>query len=136
MLKQFLILAGAAAAPLMVPGVAHAQNAAQNGVLVIYGNDKCPTNNNGEEIVVCQRLDEAERFRIPKTLREAPANPQATESWAVRQQDALAADGGVGPNSCSAVGSIGQVGCSARIIRRGKAEARQRQQATENIPLP
>ncbi|RYY44234.1 MAG: hypothetical protein EOP59_06545, partial [Sphingomonadales bacterium] len=84
MLKQVAIAAALAAFPALIPA-AQAQNAAQNGVLVIYGDDKCPTNTNGEEIVVCQRLDEAERFRIPKNIREATGRPQANESWAVRQ---------------------------------------------------
>src|SRR5688572_3038115 len=97
-------------APLFWAAPALAQNAVQNGVLVIYGNDKCPTNENGDEIVVCQRLDEAERFRIPQTLREAEVRPQARESWAVRQEDALTV-GNTGTGSCNAVGANGATGC-------------------------
>lgn len=134
MIKRIVIIAGLAAAPLLIPA-AHAQNAAQNGVLVIYGNDKCPTNDNGEEIVICQRLDEVERFRIPKTLREQPGRPQATESWAVRSQDALEA-GRTGVGSCSTVGAGGGIGCATRAIGRGKAEARSRQEEATNLPLP
>lgn len=134
MLKRIVIMAGLAAAPLPMPA-AHAQNAAQNGVLVIYGDDKCPTNDNGEEIVVCQRLDEAERFRIPQTLREQPGRPQATESWAVRSQDALTT-GRTGVGSCSTVGAGGGIGCATRNISRGKAEARARQAEAANLPLP
>jgi hypothetical protein len=135
MLKRIVIMAGLAAAPLLMPAAAQAQNAAQNGVLVIYGNDKCPTNDNGEEIVVCQRVDEAERFRIPQNLRQQTGRPQATESWAVRSQDALDA-GRTGVGSCSTVGPGGGIGCATRSITRGKAEARARQEEATNLPLP
>lgn len=134
MRKRIMIVAGLAAVPLLVPA-AHAQNAAQNGVLVIYGDDKCPTNDNGEEIVVCQRLDEAERFRIPKTLRDQPGRPQATESWAVRSQDALTT-GRTGVGSCSTVGAGGGIGCATRNISRGMAEARARREEQTDLPLP
>lgn len=136
MLKRIVIVAGLAAAPVLMPA-AHAQNAAQNGVLVIYGDDKCPTNDNGEEIVVCQRLDEAERFRIPQTLREQPGRPQATESWAVRSQDALdASTNRTGTGSCTTVGPSGGTGCLGRTIRAAKAESRARREEETNLPLP
>jgi hypothetical protein len=134
MLKRIVIMAGLAAAPLLVP-VAHAQNAAQNGVLLIYGDDKCPTNDNGEEIVVCQRLDEAERFRIPQNLRQQPGRPQANESWAVRSEDALDA-GRMGTGSCSTVGPGGQTGCFVRQATRARAESKARRQEQTDLPLP
>ncbi|MEZ0243541.1 MAG: hypothetical protein ACAH11_09220, partial [Sphingomonas sp.] len=108
MLKKITIGAALAAAPLLWAAPAFAQTA-QPGVVLIYGKDKCPTNENGDEIVVCRRLDEAERFRIPQDLREADVKPQ-NESWAVRSQDALTA-GQTGIGSCSAVGVGGATGC-------------------------
>lgn len=134
-IRQIAIGAALAAAPLLLPATAQAQNAAQNGVLLIYGNDKCPTNDNGEEIVVCQRLDEAERFRIPKTLREQPGPPQSTESWAVRSQDAMEV-GRTGTGSCSTVGAGGQTGCFTRGATRAKADAKARKKAETDLPLP
>jgi len=135
MLKRTLILAALAASPLLVPTAAQAQSAGQNGVLVIYGNDKCPTNTDGEEIVVCQRLDEAERFRIPKTLRDQAGPPQSTESWAVRSQGALEA-GQTGTGSCSTVGAGGQTGCFVRQATQARAESRARREALNDLPLP
>jgi hypothetical protein len=135
MFKTIAITAAMVAAPLMLPAAAHAQSGPQGGVLVIYGKDKCPTNNAGEEIVVCQRLDEGERFRIPQVLRDQSGPPQQTESWAVRSQGALEA-GRTGTNSCSAVGANGATGCAVRQIRAGKAEAQSRANAQNNLPLP
>lgn len=134
-LKTLAIVAAMAGAPALMPAAAHAQNAAQNGVLVIYGNDKCPTNTNGEEIVVCRRLDESERFRIPQTLREQPGDPQQTESWAVRSADALTT-GRTGTGSCSTVGANGSTGCFVRNATRAKADARARKEAANDLPLP
>ena len=134
MLKRIALFAAVAAAPLAVPA-AQAQNAAQNGVLVIYGNDKCPTNSSGEEVVICRRLDESERFRIPKTLREQPGPPQQTESWAVRSQGALE-EGAFGTGSCSTVGAGGGTGCFVRQARQSRAEAQARKEAQTNLPLP
>lgn len=132
--KILAILTAVAGVGLYAPN-ANAQAAGQNNVLVIYGDDKCPTNSNGDEIVVCQRLDERERFRIPKTLREQPGRPQATESWAIRSQDALDA-GAIGTGSCSTVGAGGSIGCQTRNIRQAKAEANARKEEQENLPLP
>ncbi|MBX3565520.1 MAG: hypothetical protein KF730_13200 [Sphingomonas sp.] len=134
MLKKIALLAAFAAAPALIPS-AQAQNAAQNGVLIIYGDDKCPTNTNGEEIVVCRRLDEAERYRIPKNLREAEGRPQANESWAVRSQGALDT-GRFGTGSCSTVGVGGTTGCFVQQATAAKKERQAAKKAEENLPLP
>ncbi len=135
MIRKIAIVAALAAAPLLTPAAAHAQNAAQNGVLVIYGKDRCPTNENGDEIVVCQRLDEAERFRIPKDLRQPSGPPQETTSWAVRSQD-VAHTGDYGVGSCSTVGVGGTTGCFVKQATAARAERRARKQAETDLPLP
>jgi len=43
--------------------------------LIIYGNDKCPESV-GDEIVVCARMGEADRYRIPTNLRGDPNDPR------------------------------------------------------------
>ncbi|MDQ0248732.1 hypothetical protein ACCC88_01360 [Sphingomonas sp. Sphisp140] len=135
MLKQIVIAGALAAIPMLMPVAAQAQNAPQNGVLVIYGKDKCPTNSNGEEIVVCKRLDEAERYRIPTNLREQGGPPQKTESWAVRSQDSLTS-GDFGTGSCTTVGVGGGTGCFVRQATAARAETRARRKAEQNLPLP
>jgi hypothetical protein len=133
MLKAMSMIA-LAAAPLAWAAPALAQNAAQNGVLLIYGEDKCPTNTSGEEIVVCQRLDESERYRIPKDVREIVITPQ-NESWAVRQETALEA-GDFGVGSCTTVGPASATGCFVKEATIARRETRARQEAATNLPLP
>ena len=121
---------GAPVLGLSAPAVA--QNAAQNGVLVIYGNDRCPTNNNGDEIVVCVRRGEEERFRIPKELRTTEASPDQ-QSWAVRQQGVLEA-GQTGMGSCGTVGAASQSGCFVQEANRWRAERRAQAEAEAAVP--
>ncbi|MCH4894710.1 hypothetical protein GO308_16510 [Sphingomonas sp. SFZ2018-12] len=116
--------------PLAAP--AHAQ--VRGGTLVIYGDDKCPTNDAGQEIYVCVRRDEAERFRIPKELREFEVTPE-NESWAQQQETGVeATEAGIG--SCSAVGLGGATGCYGERADAYRAERRARKKAESNIPLP
>ena len=60
-----------------------AKRAPVNGVLVLYGNERCPTDTSGNEIVVCERRSAREQYRVPKELREFQVTPQ-NESWADR----------------------------------------------------
>ncbi len=132
-MSRFLLAAALIATPVVAPP-ALAQNAAQNGTLVIFGNDRCPTNADGDEIVVCVRRPEAERFRIPLELREVAPDPE-NESWAARSQSALGVnDNGIG--SCSTVGPGGQSGCLVRNVTAGRAEAQARREAQTALPTP
>ena len=90
-------------------------------VVTIFGSDKCPTSN-GEEIVVCQRLDENERYRIPDQLRST--NDQAPT--ATTRVDAMQAASTTNIGTCSASGPGGQSGCQVQLNRNWKAERRQR----------
>ena len=123
----------AALAALIIPALpATAQQ--QDRVLTIYGDDKCPTNTSGEQIVVCSRKPEAERFRIPKELRSPLVITPQNESWAARANSTLNAGAATGTGSCSAVGSGGWTGCWAQQMRATKAERRQEAQAEGATP--
>jgi hypothetical protein len=104
-------------------------------VLTIFGNDSCPTSN-GEEIVVCQRLPENERFRIPKNLR-TPSPDVSNQTWADRAQS-LEYVGREGTNSCTPSGGGGWTGCWSNLMRSAKQERRQNARASEasDVPLP
>jgi hypothetical protein len=104
-----------------LPAPAPAQRSER--VLVIYGNDPCPTNSSGEEIVVCARRPETERYRIPPNVREDGDNSPERQSWAVRARavDAVTGPGTDAVESCSTVGQGGQTGCLKDIIADSQA---------------
>lgn len=87
-------------------------------VLVIFGNDKCPTSN-GEEIVVCSRKPEGERYRIPEELRRTES--RGNENWGDRASS-LEYVGGGGLQSCSPVGASGAAGCYRELTRKACEE--------------
>ena len=95
-----------------------------NGVLVLYGNERCPTNTNGDEIVVCERRSAQEQYRTPKELREFVVTPE-NQSWAAKAQGALSDGVGVDAvGSCSTVGPGGATGCANQQFRAyGEAKA-------------
>ena len=88
-------------------------------VLIVYGNDPCPTSN-GEEIVVCARLDESERYRIPEPLRGTRDQP-ADSAWSSRARS-IEYVGASGTMSCSPVGAGGFTGCTQEMWRAARAE--------------
>ncbi|TZG26247.1 hypothetical protein [Sphingomonas montanisoli] len=83
-------------------------------VLVIYGSDKCPTSG-GEEIVVCSRKPESERYRIPEELRKSDS--RANETWGDRASS-LEYVGKTGVTSCSPIGPGGANGCVRELARK------------------
>ncbi|WP_419813940.1 hypothetical protein [Glacieibacterium sp.] len=88
----------------------------------VYGNDPCPTASNGD-IVVCGRLPEAERFRIPPKLRKHKAE-RTEQPWSARVATLDDAARPERPDSCSAVGAGGQTGCTAAMLRQWADERR------------
>lgn len=110
------------------------RSAPVNGVLILYGNQQCPTDDQGNEVVVCVRRSAEEQFRVPKELRDLEITPE-NQSWAVRSQSTL--DAGVGANSigsCSPVGPGGQIGCFGQRAREARAENKARNEAQAREP--
>lgn len=109
------------------------RNAPVNGVLTLYGNERCPTNKEGAEVVVCVRRSAEEQFRIPKELRNFEVTPE-NASWAVREKG-NADVGAAGIGSCSAVGVGGATGCFVKSARQAKAESKARaKEANPDLP--
>jgi len=92
--------------------------------VIVYGNDPCPTSSS-DEIVVCARQDEKDRYRIPKELRgqEAPGST-VNEAWTNRVRS-IEYVGRSGTQSCSPVGAGGFTGCFSQIARVAKEERKQ-----------
>lgn len=118
-----------AATALALSAPAFAQDAPANqpgdekiNQLIIYGDDECPQST-GDEIVVCARMDEAARYRIPSALRGDPNDPrnQAT-SERIKAYEYVGASGTM---SCSPSGAGGFTGCGLREIDRAYAEKAQ-----------
>lgn len=86
--------------------------------LIVYGDDPCPPST-GDEITVCARKDESERYRIPEPLRGA-TSPQ-NDAWNNRVL-AYETVGKGGTASCSPVGPGGSTGCTQQLIQRAYAE--------------
>ena len=117
-MKRLLASAAAVAAFGALSAPAAAQDETRVNQLIIYGDDECPQSSE-DEITVCARLDESDRYRIPPDLRrsEDPAN----NAWANRVKS-FEAVGDFGPLSCSPVGLGGELGCTAEMIEAAYAE--------------
>lgn len=87
-------------------------------MVIVYGNDTCPQSTE-DQITVCARKAEGERFRIPESLRfsEDPANT----AWAERVEK-LEMVGAFGTMSCSPVGAGGFTGCTQKMIDAAYAD--------------
>lgn len=122
------ILAGSPAAPVAAQTTEEEVRIAE---IIVYGNDPCPRSTD-DEVVVCARKPESERYRIPERYRES-GPIQTRQSWAARAQS-FEYVGRTGTMSCSAVGPGGYTGCLQNMIDRAKADARET--ATEGVPPP
>ena len=105
-----------AAAPLP------ASTPARTTTTTVFGNDACPTPANGD-IIVCARLPESERYRIPKKLRKNKV-ARTDQPWSSRVATLDDAARPMRPDSCSAVGFGGQTGCTAAMLRQWADERR------------
>ncbi len=120
---------------LAVPAIAEAADPPSRvRNATVYGTEACPKPASDDEVVVCARLGEGERYRIPKRLRAEPSQAAAAQSWANRADTAME-DARLGrPNSCSAIGTNGQTGCTAAMLRQWFAD--RRAQAARNARIP
>ena len=125
MTKLNILLAGAVAAlsgaALLVPAEAEAQ-AGSISEIIVYGTDPCPRSTD-DEVVVCARKPESERYRIPERLRGSGPR-QSREAWASKAK-ALETVGATGPNTCSPVGPGGFTGCLAQVIQQARDERKE-----------
>jgi len=125
-----LTLAAASLALALPAALAPLPALAQNGrisEIIVYGTDPCPRSTD-DEVVVCARKPEAERYRIPEKLREG-GSLQSRQSWANRAI-AFETYGRTGINSCSPVGPAGFTGCTQQLINQAFKERREEAEAS------
>jgi len=92
-------------------------------LVVVFGADPCVADDGTGDIVVCMRMDEEERYRIPPALRGNPNAPER-QSWTARVQS-FERVGRFGTDSCSPSGLGGFTGCLNQIVENAYAERRQ-----------
>jgi hypothetical protein len=121
-----LFAAAAVLAALSAPAFAQDNNAAAAAVadvkvnqLIVYGDDPCPASTE-DQINVCARMNDKERFRIPTNLRDNPNDP-VNQAWGARAME-LQYVGRSGIGSCSTTGPGGMIGCYNDLVRQARAE--------------
>jgi hypothetical protein len=120
-----LLLAAAAFAAFTSPALAQEAEAPAAAAdvkvnqLIVYGDDPCPESTN-DQINVCARLEDKERFRIPTNLRDNPNDP-VNQAWGARAVE-LQYVGRSGIGSCSTTGPGGMIGCYNDLVRQARAE--------------
>jgi len=115
-----LLLAGL----LLLPAGALAESGPpqRTATVTVYGDDPCPKAQ-GDDIVVCARKPERERYRIPKELRHE-GEDLSEQSWGARTEALEEANRATMPGGCSTVGSYGQTGCTQQMLRQWYAARR------------
>ncbi|MFS0738424.1 hypothetical protein ABC347_15370 [Sphingomonas sp. 1P06PA] len=129
------MLATAFASLLMLAPPIAAQTATppeRVATLLVFGEDACPKGDD-DEIIVCARLPENERYRVPKRFREKKAD-RGGQSWAntARELEWVGRSGL--PNSCSVNGSNGQTGCFQQFMRMAREEREQAKREAAGVP--
>ena len=125
MTRLTLIAAGAAslfAGGLALPAPSAAQSQAE---IVVFGTDPCPRSTD-DEVVVCRRLPEAMRYRMPDQYRDT-STFQERQSW-TNKSKTLQTVGSTGIGSCSAVGPGGYTGCLTQEIQAARQARREAEQ--------
>ncbi|QKG70943.1 hypothetical protein [Erythrobacter mangrovi] len=121
MTRTLPLLAALASTAFAVP--ASAQETVDTGddsynMVIVYGDDTCPQST-VDQIVVCARKAESERYRIPERLRlsDSPEN----QAWAERVER-FETIGSFGALSCSPTGAGGFTGCTQQLIDAAYAD--------------
>ncbi|WP_288483654.1 hypothetical protein [uncultured Novosphingobium sp.] len=123
MLRTWTAIASTAAAlafaaPALAQDGAETSGSDKVNQVIVYGDDPCPAST-GDEITVCARKPEGERYRIPAPLRGV--DRPTSEAWSNKVL-AYETVGRFGTNSCSPVGAGGFTGCTQQMINKARAE--------------
>ena len=120
---KIVALAAAAALVLTTPQLnapALAASPQQKlATMLVFGSDPCPRSSE-DEVIVCARQPESERYRIPKQFRGRQYNAARDGSWAgtAKVLEYVSRQGL--PDSCSPTGSYGQSGCFRKFLEQNR----------------
>ena len=115
-----LMLAGAAIAQPAAAQDANTANADKINQVIVYGEDKCEQSS-PDEIVVCNRMPEQDRYRVPQIFRGGDPLDPRNQAW-LNRVTAMERVGRFGTDSCSPVGLGGFTGCTQQLVAGAKAE--------------
>ncbi|MEL7199430.1 MAG: hypothetical protein AAGL10_14055 [Pseudomonadota bacterium] len=110
---RILALATLPAIALASPAAAQDKGGDRINMVIAYSEDECPEASAEGEIVVCEILVEADRYRIPSNLRNSDS-PQNISP--VRSVEKIRYVGAFGAMSCSPAGAGGFTGCTQQFI--------------------
>jgi hypothetical protein len=101
-------------------------------IVEVFGTDPCPKSSDPDEIIVCSRRPDEDRYRIPPAVRsDAQAlAPNVANRRNLLGDDAGGAGGGIG--SCSAVGPGGGTGCN-QALQDQYRQSRKRGEVPQSI---
>ena len=101
------------------PAAAHDQAGDRVNMVIAYNENECPEPTQEGEIVVCQIVVEAERYRIPSNLRQSdsPENTTLGERF-----EKIRYIGEFGAFSCDPAGAGGFTGCTQKMIEAAYAD--------------
>lgn len=121
MTSTFRLALFASAAALAVTSPLAAQDKAGDKVnmVIAYDESECPEQTEEGEIVICEILVEAERYRIPANLRTSSSPDNM--SWSQRVQS-IRYIGEFGTMSCDPAGAGGITGCNQKLIDQAYGE--------------
>ena len=126
MIFQLAAATALAAGFAALPAPAAAQAGERISEIIVYGNDPCPRSTD-DEVVICVRRPETERYRISEAFRTSGDRQERT-SWANKSRSLMGA-GNTGINSCSAVGPAAHTGCLLKEIQENEEANREANEA-------
>ena len=118
-ISRLALLAPIAAITFASSAFAQEQSRERVNMVIAYSEDECPEATQEGEIVVCEILVEAERYRIPTNLRHS--NSPDNTAWS-RRVDSIRYIGDFGTLSCDPAGAGGFTGCTQKMIEAAYAD--------------
>lgn len=118
-LTRLALAAPFAALAAASPAAAQDAGGDRVNMVIAYDESECPEQSAENEIVICEILVEADRYRIPSNLRQSDS-PEGT-AWA-RRVETIRYIGEFGTMSCSPAGAGGITGCTQQLIDAAYAD--------------